>query len=295
MRKKTSQIRFAVFLILPAFLIVTSVIIFPLFFSFYASLTSYNILKPGSFKFIGFSNYIALIFYDPNFANAFINTLLFIVSALSLELISGLLVALLIFKQKRGNKIASLLALIPMMFAPALVGYQFKYFFNDQVGFLNNLLYSIGIKKAIPWLVDPILARLSILSAEIWVSTPFVTIVLLAGLMAIPNEPLEAAEVDGASPWQKFWYITLPLLSPYILIALTIRSLGISKAFDIIEIMTGGGPAYQTEMLWTYAYRKAITEAYFGKGCAIGYLSAVIGILLSLFLFWRLIKTRGQT
>lgn len=290
-RKGIPEQTIALILILPALLIAVLLIIFPLLFSLYASFTSYDILKPNSFKFNNFQNYIKLL-YDPVFWNAFLNTLIFVAGALFSELLLGLLLAILIARQKRGGKIASLLALMPMMFAPVLVGFQFKYLFNDQVGLINNFLQSIGIRQVIPWLVHPILSRLSILIAEIWVSTPFMTTVLLAGILSLPNEPLEAAEVDGASSWQKFRHITFPLLSPFIFIALTIRSLGISRAFDIVEIMTGGGPGHRTELLWTYAYRKAITETKFGMGCAIAYCSVIIGISISLFLFRQLLKTR---
>ncbi|MBW1973611.1 MAG: sugar ABC transporter permease, partial [Deltaproteobacteria bacterium] len=179
-RKRILEQRLAIALIFPALLIVFSLVIFPLIFSLYASFTSYNILKPNTFRFNYFQNYVKL-FHDPVFWGAFINTIFFITVALLSELLLGLFTAIMIAKQRRMRKIISLLVLMPMMFAPALVGFQFKYLFNDQIGLINNFLWTIGIKKEIPWLIGPVLSRISVLIAEIWVSTPFMTAVLLAG------------------------------------------------------------------------------------------------------------------
>ena len=142
--------------------------------------------------------------------------------------------------------------MFPMMFSPILVGFQFKFMFNDNIGLVNNALQALGLTDhAIPWLIEGTLAFIAILVAEIWSSTSVFAILILAGLLAMPREPIEAARVDGCTPWQTFRYVTWPFVMPFAFIAMTIRSLDVARAYDIVKIMTDGGPAGRTELLWT--------------------------------------------
>jgi len=292
MRSRIKRNYFPILLILPSIIVITFVVIFPLLFSLYSSFTPYYILKPNTlFKFIGFRNYHN-IFTDIYFWKAFGRTVLFLTVVINSELFLGLGIALLVQKVVKGSRIIRTIVMIPMMFAPVLVGFQFKYIFNDNIGLVNNFLQLFGINKAIPWLIDKYLANISIMVAEIWTSTPIIAIILLAGLLSLPKDPFEAAEVDGASKFQIFRYITWPLLSPFVFIALTIRSLDIARAFDIVQIMTGGGPARRTELLWTYIYRKGILDARFGMASAMSYIAIIISILFTYYFFRQLIKVR---
>ena len=289
---KRQLIPFPVKLILPSLLVILFVVIFPLFFSFYSSLTPYNLLRPDTLgTFIGFRNY-GILFQDPYFWEAFGRTILFLALAVNLELVLGLAFALLLTKITRGSGIFRTIVMIPMMFAPVLVGFQFKYIFNDNIGLVNNFLQTIADVHAIPWLIDKVLAIVSIMTAEIWYSTPIIAIILFAGLMSLPQDPYEAAEVDGASALQKFAFITWPLLSPFVYISLAIRSLDVARAFDIVVIMTGGGPARRTELLWTYVYRKGMVDARFGMAAAMSYIAIIISVLVTYFFFRQLIKNR---
>ena len=157
--------------------------------------------------------------------------------------------------------------MFPMMFSPILVGFQFKFMFNDNIGLVNNALQSLGLTdQAIPWLVDGTLAIFAIIVAEVWMSTSVFAILILAGLFAMPREPIEAARVDGCTPWQMFRHVTLPFLMPFAYIAMTIRSLDVARAYDIVKIMTDGGPAGRTELLWTLIARTGYDEAQDGAG-----------------------------
>ena len=237
-------------------------------------------------------NYFTL-FNNATFWRSLINTVIFLTVGVNSELILGLGVALLLAREVKGGRVLRTIAMIPMMFAPALVGFQFKWFFNDQVGLVNNVLYSLNlIDKPVLWLIDTHLAMLSILIAEIWRGTSFMIIIFTAGLLSLPRDPFEAAEVDGANSLKKFRYITFPLLSPFVFIALAIRSLDIATAFDIVQIMTGGGPAHRTELMWTYVYRLGIVDTQFGMGCAMSYVTVVISVLFAFYLFRQLIKAR---
>lgn len=280
-------------LLSPAFLIMLFVVAMPLVFSFYTSLTAYRLIRPESIDiFVGARNYLRLL-DNPQFWSAFWRTILFLAIVLNLELLIGLGMALLINKITWGQRTLRTIMMFPMMFSPILVGFMFKFVFNDNVGLLNNALQSLGLSsQAIPWLVDEKLAMFSIMFAEIWMSAPIFGILLLAGLFAIPRDPVEAANVDGCNPWQVFRHITLPFLMPFILIAMTIRSLDVARAYDIVSVMTGGGPAGRTELLWTLIARVGYDNARMGEANAMAYVSTLLSIAFTFFFFKKLVAAR---
>jgi multiple sugar transport system permease protein len=187
------------------------------------------------------------------------------------------------------------LMMFPMMFSPILVGFQFKFLFNDNVGLINNALQSLGItEQAIPWLIDGTLAFFAIVVAEVWSSTPVFAILILAGLLAMPREPIEAAKVDGCTPWQSFRYVTWPFIMPFAYIAMTIRSLDVGRAYDIVKIMTDGGPARRTELIWTLVARTAYSDARMGAANAMAYASILLSILFTVYFFRKLASARTQ-
>jgi multiple sugar transport system permease protein len=160
---------------------------------------------------------------------------------------------------------------------------------------VNNALQSLGLTdRAIPWLIDGQLAFIAILTAEIWSSTAVFAIFILAGLMAMPREPLEAAKVDGCTPLQSFRYVTWPFIMPFAFIAMTIRSLDIARAYDIVKIMTDGGPAKRTEILWTLISRTAYSDARMGLANAMAYVAIFLSILFTVMFFRQLAKARQQ-
>ena len=282
-------------LLLPAFLIIAAVVLIPLIFSLYSSFTPYKLTKPSTlWRWIGTYNYEKIL-SDWKFWAAFGRTVLFLTIALNLEMILGLALALLVNKVTWGQRTLRTILMLPMMFSPILVGFQFKFIFNDNVGLVNNALQSMGISDAaLPWLVDGKLALFSILFAEIWMSTSIFAILILAGLFAMPRDPLEAAKVDGCTPWQSFRHITLPFLMPFIWIAMTIRSLDVARAYDIVQIMTGGGPARRTELLWTVMTRTGYVDAKMGVANAMGYVSIILSILFTVYFFRKLTAARAE-
>ncbi len=283
--------RFAAMLIAPSLFAIAVVVVFPLLYSFALSFTSFTLLKPVA-NWNNFNNYRRL-FEDQVFWAAFLNTLLFTFVTVNAQLLLGLALSQLIARTVRGQGVLRVMLMVPMMFAAVLVGFQFRWFFNDQVGLVNNALTSLGLLNgSIPWLVDRWTAMFAIAVAAIWINTPVVAIILLAGTLSISAEFYEAADVDGASAWQKYSAITLPLLQPFITIALTISSLDIARGFDIVSIMTGGGPAHRTELLWTYLPRVAIDDSKFAVGAAMSFITVTVTVLFTLYLFNQLRKTR---
>ncbi|MDA9748845.1 sugar ABC transporter permease [Pelagibacteraceae bacterium] len=279
---------------MPTLIILTCVVLLPLLLSLWTSFTPFKLTKPDTlYRFVGFRNYERLI-GDFDFWIAFGRTVLFLAIALNLELVFGLGIALLINKITYGQRTLRTLMMFPMMFSPILVGFQWKYIFNDNIGLMNNFLREFGVIQPIPWLVDGILANISIMAAEIWSSTSVFAILLLAGLLGIPKDPIEAAKVDGCNSWQVFKNITLPFLMPFVFIAMTIRSLDVARAYDIVQMMTGGGPAKRTELLWTLISRTGYVDAKMGMANAMSYISIFLSIAFTFFFFYKLVEARQR-
>ncbi|SHM26310.1 carbohydrate ABC transporter permease [Roseibium suaedae] len=282
-------------LLLPAIVVLLAVVMLPLLLSLYSSFTSYRLTRPDSItNWIGLYNYEKAL-TDAKFWAAFGRTVLLLTVALNLEMLLGLGLALLVSKVTHGQRALRTMMMFPMMFSPVLVGFQFKFIFNDNVGLVNNALQSLGITQtAIPWLVDGNLAMFSIIFAEVWTSTSVFAILILAGLYAIPKDPLEAAKVDGCTSWQTFRHITLPFVMPFIYIAMAIRSLDVARAYDIVQIMTNGGPARRTELLWTLIGRTGYVDAKMGYANAMGYTSIFLAIFFTVYFFRKLTTARTE-
>ncbi len=280
-------------LLLPAIATMLFVVALPLVFSLWTSFTPYRLTRPDTlYDVIGLRNYIRLM-SDAAFWVAFGRTVLFLAIALNVEFLLGLGIALLINRITWGQRGLRTIMMFPMMFSPILVGFQFKFIFNDNIGILNNALQSLGLTdQAIPWLVDARLAMFSIIFAEVWMSTSVFAILLLAGLFAMPRDPLEAAKVDGCNAWQVFRHIMLPFLMPFAFIAMTIRSLDVARAYDIVAVMTGGGPAGRTELLWTLIARVGYDNARMGQANAMAYVSTLLSVLFTWYFFRKLVAAR---
>ena len=282
-------------LLLPAFVVLAAVIVLPLLFSFYSSFTPFRLTTPETlWVFVGLRNY-ATVLGNAEFWVAFGRTVLLLTVALNAEMLLGLGLALLVNKATHGQRLLRTMMMFPMMFSPVLVGFQFKFLFNDNIGFVNNALQSLGLTdQAIPWLIDGNLALLSIIIAEVWSSTAVFAILILAGLLAMPKDPVEAAHVDGCTPWQTFRYVTWPYLMPFAFIAMTIRSLDVARAYDIVKIMTDGGPAKRTELLWTLVGRTAYADARMGLANAMAYVAILLSIVFTVYFFRKLAAARQQ-
>src|SRR5471030_2383505 len=276
-------------LLMPAFLAVGIVVILPLLFSFYTSFTAYRLTDPDTLSnWIGWRNY-ERAFSNGDFWAAFGRTILFLTIALNLELLLGLGVALLLNQVTKGQRALRTV----MMFSPVLVGFQFKFMLNDSTGIVNNLMQTLfGAKSAFPFLVNANSALASLIAAEVWNATPIFAVILLAGLMALPKDPIEASKVDGCTSWQTFRYVTLPYMMPFIYISMTIRSLDVGRAYDIVRIMTNGGPGGRTELLWTMVGRIAYDDSRMGYANAIAYVSVLVSILFTLYFFRKLSGAR---
>jgi multiple sugar transport system permease protein len=272
------------FLILigPPFLIIFLLTIVPFFYSLYLSMWKMNFAMPGADRFIWLGNFRYMLTHDPYFWTIMRNTAVQVFGTVSLQVVIGLFLALLFSRATRGMNIARSLLMLPMMATPVVIGVIWRFMVNPDFGIVNYVLSLLHIPGP-DWLGKPALAMTTIIAADVWLSTPFVTIIIIAGISSLPREPFEAATVDGASSWQSFVYVTLPLLAPVIWVAVMFRLIDAFKRFDSIYIMTAGGPGNSTETLNLYAYNNAFTNLDTGYGSALAMSLFLVIAVISVF------------
>ena len=280
-------------LILPALLVLLFVYGYPILRAFWLSLFTQNLGTELQPIFSGFDNYIRMA-GDGRFWQSFWTTSVFTVSAVLLELLLGLGIAIVLNETFRGRSFVRTAAIIPWALPTALIGLAWAWIFNDQFGIVNDILLRLGlIKTGINWLGEPTLALVSVIIADVWKTTPFISILLLAGLQSISPDLYEAHSIDGATPWQSFYKITLPLLMPQILIALLFRFAQSFGVFDLIAVMTGGGPGGATEVVSLYIYATVMRYLDFGYGSAlvvVTFLLLILAVAIASFLLNKIRK-----
>lgn len=223
------------------------------------------------------------LFSDSFFLSALTHTLIYAVAALTCEFLLGLALAVLLNVEIRGRNLFRAALLVPMMLPPVVVGVVWRLMLNPNFGAINGTLKGFGLNtESLTWTASPRLAFLSVIAVDVWQWTPFVFLILLAGLQAIPQEPYEAAVIDGSSAWQTFRYITLPLLKPAILIVLLLRTMDLLRVFDQIFILTEGGPGFATETVSLYIYRAAFRFGDFGYAAAMSFVLLIVTNSISL-------------
>lgn len=261
---------------LPAAIFIVVMMVFPILYTFFVSFTDWNMSSGGTANFIGLGNYVAM-FQEPRFYNAFWLTLYFTVLAVSVETVLGVIIALILDREFRGKNLAKLILLLPMVATPVAVGLCWTLFYEPTIGLGNYALKLLGLPTS-KWLASKLAVIPSLALVDIWQWTPMISLIVMAGLASLPTEPYEAALVDGATRWQTLRRITLPLLRPTILIAMVLRSIDALKTYDIIYVMTAGGPGFASETLNIYAYNLGF--GYFRFGAASSALVALFAIVL---------------
>jgi len=284
---KWSEKNLKYLLIAPTVFLLLVLTVYPLIYAVIASFHVINI-RTGENVFVGFKNFIE-IFKDQYFWNAFKNTIIFTGVGVTIEFTLGLILALFLSSKIVGRNIFRSLLLSPMMLPPIVVAVIFKIIYIPEFGIINWLLGLFGI-RGILWEASVHTALPSLILVDIWEWTPFMFLILLAGLQSLPLDPYEAAVVDGASGSQIFRYITFPLLKPVIVIALLLRTMDTLRIFDQIFIMTGGGPANTTETLSLYIYRHGFRFYNIGYATAMSFLLLIFTVIISNF-FIKFLKT----
>lgn len=263
-------------------------IVYPLLNTVSLSLHKVGItnISSSSWEFVGAGNYLKLL-VDPYFRSSFLKTLFFSVSSVTVELALGMGLALALNRELKGKNILSTILLFPVMMTPVAVGLIWRFMLNSEVGIINYGLTLAGIQGR-AWLAVPGLAMFTAIATDVWISTPFVFLVLSAGLAGLPAEPYEAARIDGATRWQVFRYITLPLLSPALVTVALIRFIDTMKAFDLVYALTQGGPGTATELINIRIYKEAFLLTNLGYASAMSVALLLIILVIAYFLYRRL-------
>lgn len=270
----------------PAVAILLALTIFPSLYMFYAAVHRISPNPELPWEFVGTANF-ARLFSDGQFQAALRNTAVFTIIVVSVEFALGLGLALLLDKYIRRLTFLKTVLMIPMMLPPIAVAITWKLIYEPQFGVLNEIMYRLGLPTQ-AWAGDVDLAMFSIIVADVWQWTPFIFLLMLAGLASLPVEPYEAAELDGASSWRQFWDLTIPFLKPVIAIALLLRVMDALRLFDLVFILTGGGPADRTKVLSLYIYQVAYRFADPGYAAAISLFVLFVTIILSTWFMKRM-------
>jgi multiple sugar transport system permease protein len=276
----------------PSLLLIALVIVFPLIYAFYLSLQDFDLSVGPGYEYVGLRNYTEALFRDSRFWESVVNTAVIIVPSLALELLLGLGIALLLNRAIRGRPILTALLAIPPMVSPVMAAMAWRMMFGVKYGAINNLGLQLGlIDVYFDWFSSPFLSILAVVMVEIWHNTPFMMLVLLAGLQSIPQELYDAAKADGATPWQSFWSVTLPLLKFTMAVGIMIRMIDLTKLFGLIFVLTYGGPGGATETVAFNTYLVGFKDFRMSYASALSYL-IVLGVLVLTIVFLRVQRHR---
>jgi multiple sugar transport system permease protein len=269
----------------PAMVFVALLISFPLGWTLYLSVTDASGSVRASHDFIGLANYFDVLADTDRFWPAVWRTAIFTGGALLIEMTLGMCIALLLWRPFRGQGLVRIAILLPLVATPVAVGMMWRLIFDPNIGFANQMLAWVGIPPQ-PWLAGEFTALPTLMFVEIWQWTPMVVLILLAGLTSLSDEPDEAARVDGANAWQRFRYVTFPLLMPTFITALLLRGIDALKTFDILYATKGkgGGSFHEVETLNVYAYGLSFDYMDYGKSSTV----LVIFFLMIIGLIWIL-------
>lgn len=271
--------RFILLMLLPATALLVGLTIIPFLVSLGFSFTNYSLVTPDETAGIWLRNYRQLVASE-EFWSALRVTLIFTTCAVAIQLGLGVAIAVLLHHETRAVPALRLLYLLPLAITPVAAVFTFRMMFNPTLGVFNFLLKEVGL-PAQDWLGTPGMALFSILIVDTWQWTPFMLLIAIGGLAALDEEPLEAAAMDGAGPWQIFRHHTLPMLFPYLVVAVVFRAIDAFKTFDIIFVLTGGGPGIATRTLNLLAYKQGIEFLSLGYAAAIAIVMLIVTIVAS--------------
>jgi multiple sugar transport system permease protein len=275
---------------LPAVLFVLLMMLFPIIYTLRISFYEWSMSATTPPKWVGLSNYIQLL-HDSRFWHAVSSTFYFTIAALVAETVLGVAIALLLYRDFRGKNIVKTLFLLPMVATPVAMGLVWMLIYEPSIGAANLILKSIGLEPLL-WLASTKQVIPSIVIIDVWEWTPMIALIVMAGLSTIPSEPYEAADVDGATTWQKFTNITLPLLRPTIIVAVMLRLIDVLKTFDIIYATTQGGPNQASETLNLLGYVQGFQ--YFKLGMASSLLVIFFALVMGLTLVMIWVRKRME-
>jgi multiple sugar transport system permease protein len=272
------------------FLVIALFTIYPVLYAVRISFYQYILTKPKAHPFVGLKNFVEVVtsYY---FRTSLINTAIYALAAVVGVTLFGLVVGMLLNSKVKTANVLKIIILLPWAIPAVVAGLMWKWILNSDFGILSGILYGLGIiKQYIPFLADPTLAKISLVMAHIWKEGPLAAIFILAGLQLIPDELYEAARIDGGTGWRIFRMVTLPLLRPILLIVVVYETLTAILVFDLIYVLTGGGPGDSTSLISWFAYAEIFRNLNLGHGVALAIIIALITLVLIL-IYLRVIRT----
>lgn len=283
----------ALVFVAPAVVVLLGITIYPLLRTLYLTTIALELSVSPVERFVGLGNFIRAFREDPRFWNSMGNTATLVFGGVAVQLLLGTLLALILDRMSWWRSLWLSLLLMPVLIAPVVAGFQFRVILNDTFGPLNYLIrvLSGGHLSGPLWLADPNIALFSIMLTDIWQWTPFMLLIMLAGLQSVPPEHAEAAEVDGATFWQVFWHVKVPFLLPIITVAVLIRMMDAfnRSTFDLVYMLTGGGPGNATETAAFYTYLNGFRFFSMGYTATLSVIQLVIIVIVAT-IFLRLMK-----
>lgn len=277
--------------LLPACVLYAVFMLYPFAGSVYYSLTNWNGVTAHK-QFIGLANY-ARVIHDPLLWHSLLHNLIWVLAGTISPIAIGFFLAMLVFSEKRGMTVFRTGFFLPQVLSQVIIGIIWGWIYNPLYGLLNNMLGALKLTSwQLGWLGDPRIALYSVLAAAIWATVGFVFVIFLAGLGNVRIDLLEAAEMEGANAWRKFWSVTVPQMANVVTVVTTLLLIGGFNVFDIVFIMTNGGPANSTQLIATYTYQQAFTENRVGYGATLSMVMTIIALIASI-LFIRL-RERGE-
>jgi multiple sugar transport system permease protein len=265
---------------LPAIVFIAALMVFPILYTLYLSFTNWNLTSGMPAEFVGLSSYLRIL-AEPRFLHALGRTFTFTFFAVAIEGFLGVTIAIILNRAFIGKSVAKLLLLLPLVATPVAVGIVFNLFYDPTIGLLNFALAALGLPQG-RWVSSEQTVLMSLILVDVWQWTPMVTLIVLAGLAGLSEEPTEAARVDGASEWQILRYVTIPMVMPVILTAMILRLIDALKTFDIIFAMTGGGPGYASETLNIMGFKYSFEYFRMGQASVILVVLFMVVLLCSL-------------
>jgi len=271
------------FLIAPGTLVIFGVLLIPILFALYMSFNKITFKGADTiYTFVGISNFTDLITNDPWFVDSLITTIIFTILTVVAEIVLGIGIAVVLNKKFFGRGFVRGLMILPWAMPTVVNAVMWKWIFNADFGAANALLMNMGlISENVNWLGTPTMAFFSVLIANIWKETPYVVLLTIAAFSTIPDGLYEAASIDGASGWKQFWQITMPLIKPVVLILIITKTIWAFQTFDLIAIMTSGGPENATNLLSYYIHRTAFKMNRFGSAAAMSYSLSIVCFVLT--------------
>jgi multiple sugar transport system permease protein len=275
---------------LPAIIFIAALMVFPVLYTLYLSFTNWNLTSGMPAEFVGWRSYLRVL-AEPRFLQALGRTFTFTVFAVAIEALLGVAIAIILNRAFVGKSVAKLLLLLPLVATPVAVGIVFNLFYDPTIGLLNFALSALGLPQG-RWVSSEQTVLMSLILVDVWQWTPMITLIVLAGLAGLSEEPTEAARVDGASEWQILRFVTIPMVMPVILTAMILRLIDALKTFDIIFAMTGGGPGYASETLNIMGFKYSFE--YFRMGQASVILVVLFLVVLACSLGIMKLRTASE-